>query len=92
MVCRAVEGADQPELEAFCMHELLHRRPSLLRALALPAGFLVVFNGDQIEAVLDKRTQPTRQHGGAIGALFRVGCARQAIGPCGCALFLPLPA
>ncbi|MFN3652317.1 MAG: hypothetical protein ACK47B_22295 [Armatimonadota bacterium] len=40
-------------LTACRVYELLRLRPSLLPALALPEGFLVVFNGDAVEAVLD---------------------------------------
>jgi hypothetical protein len=48
------ESADKrPELEALYVYELLQRRPSLLQSLALPPGHLVVFQGDEIEAILD---------------------------------------
>jgi len=50
-----VEESEQPqELEAYYVYQLLKLRPSLLQALALPRGYLVVFNGDEIEAVLNE--------------------------------------
>jgi hypothetical protein len=36
------------------VYQLLKLRPSLLQALAIPRGYLVVFNGDEIEAVLNE--------------------------------------
>ncbi len=36
------------------MHQLLKLRPSLLQALAIPRGYLVVFTGDEIEAILNE--------------------------------------
>lgn len=45
---------DEPPLEAYYVFQLLKIRPSLLRALALPPGYLVVFEGDTIDAVLDE--------------------------------------
>lgn len=47
-------GQEKLELEAFRVYELLARRPSLLRALGLPSGYLVVFHGDDIDAVLNE--------------------------------------
>lgn len=39
--------------EAIHVFELLRRREGLLRVLALPAGYLVVFDGDEVEGVAD---------------------------------------
>jgi len=41
-------------LEAIYVYQLLKIRQSLLRVFSLPAGYLVVFDGDEIEAILDK--------------------------------------
>lgn len=50
-----VEESEQPqELEAYYVYQLLKIRPSLLQALAIPRGYLVVFNGDEIESVLNE--------------------------------------
>ena len=45
------------ELEALYIYELLKRRPSLMPVLGLPSGFLVVFRGDEIEAVLNEKNE-----------------------------------
>lgn len=42
------------ELEAYYIYQLLNLRPSLLKALAVARGYLVVFEGEEIEAVLDE--------------------------------------
>lgn len=49
-----VEGTPQ-EFESIHVYQLLRLRPSLLQALTLPPGYLVVFDGDEIKAVLDER-------------------------------------
>ncbi len=41
------------DLEARYVFQLLRERPALLDIVALPEGYLVVFDGEQIEAVLD---------------------------------------
>lgn len=48
-------GEDGPtgELEARYAYQLLKERPELAQALALPPGYLVVFNDSTIEAVLN---------------------------------------
>lgn len=46
------QGAGQ--LEAYQIYEMLRLRPALMQALALPTGYLVVFEGDDIAAVLNK--------------------------------------
>lgn len=51
----ADEDADPNDVyEAILVYHLLRTRPSLLQVLALPPGYLVVFQGQQIEAVLDE--------------------------------------
>lgn len=47
------EGGPPSDLEALYCYELLSRRPALMKVLALPPGYLVVFKGDQVDAVLD---------------------------------------
>jgi len=43
------------ELEALYVYQLLRVRPALMQVLALPPGYLVVFDGDNLEAVLNDR-------------------------------------
>src|SRR5262249_13489283 len=43
--------------EACYVYELLTKRPALLQTLALPQGYLVVFAGDRIEAVLNEKEE-----------------------------------
>jgi hypothetical protein len=49
-------GEGEPEaeeLESRYVYELLRLRPTVLDVLGLPAGYMVIFNGDQVETVLD---------------------------------------
>jgi hypothetical protein len=39
--------------EAIHVFELLHRRAALLRVLALPARYLVIFDGDEVQGIAD---------------------------------------
>ncbi|RNB51995.1 hypothetical protein AAFJ72_16600 [Brevibacillus gelatini] len=48
---------DSDGLESYYIFQLLKHRPSLLQALALPRGYIAVFRGDQIEAVLDEHDE-----------------------------------
>jgi hypothetical protein len=41
------------ELEAIYVYQLIERRPSLLTILALPEGYMVRWNGDEIQAMAD---------------------------------------
>jgi hypothetical protein len=52
-----VEGEDATDgpLEAIRLYELLKLRPAVMPVLALPPGWLIVFNGDHIEAVLNEQ-------------------------------------
>ncbi|MED1785773.1 hypothetical protein P4V43_28565 [Brevibacillus fortis] len=53
-----VEGeVDSDQLESYYVYQLVQLRPSLLQVLALPRGYIVVFQGDQIEAVLDEHDE-----------------------------------
>lgn len=45
------------EYEARYAYQLLQERPELMQALALPHGYLLVFKGSKIDAVLDKSNQ-----------------------------------
>lgn len=40
-------------LEGVLIASLVGRRPALLQALVLPAGFIVIFSGDSIDQILD---------------------------------------
>jgi hypothetical protein len=44
---------EKPPLEAIYVFELLKHRPDLLQVLALPPGYLVVFDRDKIESILN---------------------------------------
>jgi hypothetical protein len=44
---------DASQLDAIQVYRLLDIRPALLRAMGLPAEYIVVFDGDEIEAVVD---------------------------------------
>lgn len=50
-----IPGEDSPaeKLRATNVYKLLRYRPSLLRALALPHGYLAAFTGDEIDVILD---------------------------------------
>lgn len=49
------EDADPNEVyESRYVYQLLRQRPRLIEVLALPPGYLVVFTGDEIEAVLNE--------------------------------------
>ncbi|WP_127534409.1 immunity protein Imm33 domain-containing protein [Paenibacillus kobensis] len=48
------DSNEDSELEAYYIYQLLNLRPSLLKALAIPSGHIVVFEKDEIEAVLDE--------------------------------------
>lgn len=41
------------ELEAYYAYQIIKIRPSIIQALTLPSGYMVVFNKDRLEAVLD---------------------------------------
>jgi hypothetical protein len=43
------KSKDQPVYEAMYVYQLLQQRPALLQVLALPPGFMVIFDGDKIE-------------------------------------------
>lgn len=45
---------DAENLEAIYVYELLKTRPALLSVLGLPAGYVVVFTGDDIDSIVDE--------------------------------------
>ena len=48
---------DPSRLEACYTYELLKLRPEIMKVLQLPDGYLVVFDGAEVEAVIDPRDQ-----------------------------------
>ena len=53
-----VEGeVDSDDLQSYYIFQLLKHRPSVLQVLALPPGYLAVFDGEQLEAVLDEHDE-----------------------------------
>ena len=54
---REHDRAGPDDLEAIWAFELLHRRPHLLAALCLPAGWLVFWNGTDIEEIVDENNE-----------------------------------
>lgn len=53
---------DQPqsELKAIYSYQLLPLRPALLKVLALPVGYVVVFENDRIEAIVNEQNEQLR--------------------------------
>ena len=51
------EEDDTEELEAFYVYQLLKIRPSLIQVLALPYEYMVIFERDQVKAVLNERDE-----------------------------------
>ena len=51
---KSVENADVKDYEAFYAYQLLELRPALLSALALPYGYIIVFEGDNIVEIIDE--------------------------------------
>jgi hypothetical protein len=47
------EDEEEDALESLRVCDLLHARPAVLQALTLPPGYLVVFDGDEIQSVDD---------------------------------------
>ncbi len=45
----------EEDLTSLPVFELMRQRPGVMKALALPAGWMVVFLGDDIQAVFDER-------------------------------------
>jgi hypothetical protein len=48
------ETVSEDDYEAIYVYELLSRRPVLMQVLGLPAGYSVVFDGDDIDGVYDE--------------------------------------
>ena len=51
---KSVDNCENEEYEAFFAYQLLEFRPALIKALALPYEYLVVFEGDRISAILNE--------------------------------------
>lgn len=52
------EGSeDEEDYEACYVYELLESRPMTLAVLALPTGYVAVFDGDDIEAIYDEEDE-----------------------------------
>ena len=49
------EALTEDDLDVIYVFELLRERPGLMKALALPVGSLVVFQGDALQAVFNAR-------------------------------------
>jgi hypothetical protein len=49
-IAPVAKGSKEPVLEAIFAYELLKHRRALLQVLPLPPGYMVIFNGDVIEA------------------------------------------
>ncbi len=47
------EDEEEDALESLRVCDLLHHRPALLQAMTLPPGYLVVFDGDEVQSVDD---------------------------------------
>ena len=48
------ESKENEELEAYYAYEIIRKRPSITKVLALPSKYMAVFNKDRLEAVLDE--------------------------------------
>lgn len=51
------EDDEVEEYEAYWVHQLLEIRPAIMKVLSLPSGYLVVFNKDELIAVLDENDE-----------------------------------
>ncbi|GEM_PF-5773607 len=51
------DDSEDDQLEAIYAYQLLKIRPSLLQAMSLPQNFLIVFEGDQIQDVVNDEDQ-----------------------------------
>ena len=51
----AGEPPKAEDLESMWLYQLVRRRPEILYALALPVGYTVVWNGNNVEALADPR-------------------------------------
>lgn len=47
------EALSRDDLESVLIASLVERRPALLQALVLPAGFIAIFSGEVVEQILD---------------------------------------
>jgi hypothetical protein len=54
---RVTTAPTPDDLEAFSSFELLRRRPELLQVLALPVGWLTIWNAAALESVVDENDE-----------------------------------
>lgn len=47
------ESIANNELEAYYAYQLIKIRPSIIQTLALPSGYITIFNKDKVVAILD---------------------------------------
>lgn len=52
-----LQAVSESEFEALYAYQLLQKRPSLIKALALPYNYLVVFDGDEIQEILNDQDE-----------------------------------
>ena len=50
----------QNELIAIYVYQLLQLRPAILQVLALPKGYIVVFQNNEIETILNEQNEPVK--------------------------------
>ena len=46
------------EIDSVPLYEVFRRRPALVRAMLLPVGFMVFFEGDRIQVIVDPNDEP----------------------------------
>jgi len=51
-------GQPQNELIAIYVYQLLQLRPAIFKVLALPEGYIVVFQNNEIETILNEQNEP----------------------------------
>jgi hypothetical protein len=51
------DKSSEPELEAGYVYQLLQRRPETMSALTLPEGYLAIFTGNHIDAIVNEENQ-----------------------------------
>ncbi len=58
---RVVEAqAKEEDYEGIFVYQLLFARPALMQVMAIPPGYMVVFDGNRIESILDPQDRPVR--------------------------------
>ncbi len=51
------DESSEPELEAVYVYQLLQRRPEIMSTLTLPEGYLAIFTGNHIDAIVNEENQ-----------------------------------